>query len=50
MVIFLSEIISVFIPMLKVGHFCCLFTRYVSVKAIKMRVNPAYLHTPVNTI
>ena len=47
MMIFLSEIISVFIPILKIGHFLCLFTRYVSVKAINMRVNPGNLHTSV---
>ena len=48
MMIFLSEIISVFIPIFKIGHCSCLFTRYVSVKAINMRVNPVYLHTSVN--
>ena len=41
MMFFLSETISVFIPILKVGHFSCLFTRYDSVKAVNMRVNPA---------
>ena len=41
MMFFQSEIISVFIPILKAGHFSCLFTRYDSEKAINMRVNPA---------
>ena len=48
MMIFLSEIIFVFIQIQKVGHFSCLFSRYVSVEAINMRVNPADLHNPVN--
>ena len=48
MMIFLLEIISVFIPILKIGHFSCLLTRYVSVKAVNMRVNPVKLHTSVN--
>ena len=34
MMFFLSKTISVFIPILKVGHFSCLFTRYVSIMAI----------------
>ena len=48
MMIFPSEIISVCIPILKMLTFSCLFTRYVSVRAIHMRVNPVYLHTSVN--
>ena len=44
MMFFLSDIIFVVIPILKAGHFSCLFARCVSIKVINIHVRVNFIY------